>query len=124
MVSQQFLKCSAVLLFFAALPAIAEDVRWELVDTGVLKHSTHGTGIEMRIKPDPMPEGLFDMPGLPELMSVLCDHYAPSVIPFVTSKTELEMPEFIAVRVISGGVFGRYALTTYAISDNECGDEL
>jgi hypothetical protein len=116
---------SAIIGFLAmALPLHAQDVRWELVDTGILNHSSHGQGIEMRIKPDPSPEGLFDSDNLGDIMSRLCRHYAPSVIPYVQEQTGLETPDFIAVRLISGGGFGRYVLQAYVIADGGCGDEL
>ncbi len=105
-------------------PTSAQDVRWELVDTGVLNHSSHGQGIEMRIKPVPFPDGLFDDNNLDDLMLGLCNHYAPYVIPYVLEQTEIEAPGFIAVRIVSGGSFGRYALQAYTISDGRCGSEL
>ena len=111
-------------LLSSLLPANAQDVRWELKDTGVLNHSKHGKGIEMRIKPDPLPNGLFGNKNLDKLLLSLCKHYAPSVIPFVKQKTNIGTPDFIAVRIISGGQTGRYVLQAYTISDNQCSDEL
>ena len=103
-----------------ALPVSAQDVQWQLVDTGVLNHSSHGKGIEMRIQPDPVPNGLFGNENLDDLLLALCNHYAPSVIPFVQQKTDIEEPNFIAVRLVSGGALGRYVLETFAISDGRC----
>ncbi len=78
----------------------------------------------MRIQPDPMPDGLFGDKNLDDLLLALCNHYAPYVIPFVQQQTDIEEPEFIAVRIVSGGAVGRYVLGTYAISDGQCGGTL
>ncbi len=112
------------ILLSAAMPASAQDARWELVDTGVLDHSSHGEGIEMRIRPDPVPDGLFGDNDLDDLMLALCNHYAPSVIPYVIQQTDIEAPEFIAVRIVSGGFTGRYVLQAFTISDGMCGTKL
>ena len=111
-------------LLSVALPANAQDVQWQLIDTGVLSHSSHGQGIEMRIQPDPIPNELFNNDKLDDLLLVLCNHYAPSVIPFVQRQTGIENPDFIAVGIVSGGVVGRYVLETYALSDGQCGGTL
>jgi hypothetical protein len=118
------IQSSLCALFLTALPVLAQDVRWELIDTGVLDHTTHGQGIEMRIKPEPFPNGLFDSDDLSGLAAELCKHYAPSVIPYVQQQTDIGTPDFIAVRIVSGGAFGRYFLQAYAISDDTCAEEL
>ncbi|AWI86738.1 hypothetical protein CEW88_23530 (plasmid) [Alloyangia pacifica] len=114
----------ASILVLAASNASAQDIEWKLVDTGVLDHASHGKGIEMRIQPDPVPEGLFGGGNLDDLLLGLCNHYAPFVIPFVQQQTDIEEPEFIAVRIVSGGVVGRYVLEAYAIEDGRCGAAL
>lgn len=114
----------ASLILSVALPVFAQDVQWKLVDTGVLSHSSRGKGIEMRIQPEPVPNGLFSNEKLDGLLLALCNHYAPSVIPFVQQQTDIDDPKFIAVRIVSGGTLGRYVLETYAIVDGQCGDEL
>jgi hypothetical protein len=111
-------------LLVSALPVLAQDVRWELIDTGVLDHTSHGHGIEMRIKPEPFPNGLFDSDDLSGLTAELCKHYAPSVIPYLQQQTDIGTPDFIAVRIVSGGTFGRYFLQAYTISDGTCAEEL
>ncbi|KUP93477.1 hypothetical protein TRIHO_16860 [Tritonibacter horizontis] len=78
----------------------------------------------MRIQPDPVPNGLFGSENVDDLLLALCNYYAPSVIPFVQQQTGIEDPNFIAVRVVSGDVVGRYVLETYAISDGKCGEAL
>ena len=122
--SVKFVRALACILVLAASNASAQDVQWKLVDTGVLNHSAHGKGIEMRIQPDPVPEGLFGDDDLDDLLLALCNHFAPSVIPFVQQQTDIAQPDFIAVRVVSGGVVGRYVLEAYAISDGRCGAAL
>ncbi|MCP4206093.1 MAG: hypothetical protein GY767_03465 [Shimia sp.] len=112
---------SASFLLSFALPLSAQDVQWRLVDTGVSSHSSYGDGIEMRIQPDPIPSGLFSNDNLDELLLALCNHYAPSVIPFVQQQADIEDPNFVAVRIVSGGAVGRYILETYAITDGRCG---
>lgn len=111
-------------LALAASDVSAQDVQWNLVDSGVLNHSSHGKGIEMRIQPDPLPEDLFSGDNLDGLLLALCNHYAPSVIPFVQQQTDIEQPEFIAVRIVSGGAAGRFVLEAYAIADGRCGAAL
>ena len=78
----------------------------------------------MRTQPDPVPEGLFGGDNLDDLLLALCNHYAPSVIPFVLQQTDIEQPDFIAVRIVSGGAVGRYVLEAYAIADGRCGAAL
>lgn len=112
------------ILAFAASAASAQDVQWKLVDTGVLNHSSHGKGIEMRIQPEPVPAGLFSADNLDDLLRTLCNHYAPSVIPFVQQQTDIEKPDFVAVRIVSGGAVGQYVLKTFVISDGRCGTAL
>ncbi|TCS57595.1 hypothetical protein EDD52_1263 [Primorskyibacter sedentarius] len=107
-------------LLSAALPVSAQDVQWQLVDTGVLSHSSHGEGIEMGIRPDPVPNGLFANDNLGHLLLALCNHYAP----YVKQQTGIDDPNFIAVRIVSRGAVGRYVLETYAISDGQCGGVL
>jgi len=114
----------ACVFFSVTLPVSAQDVQWKLVDTGVLSHSSHGKGIEMRIQPDPIPSGLFGNENLDDLLLALCKHYAPSVIPFVQQQTDMEEPDFIAVRIVSGSAIGRYVLETFAISNGQCGGAL
>lgn len=118
------LRLTIFALLVNLLPANAQDVRWELKDSGVLNHSLHGKGIEMRIEPEPFPDGLFGNENLDKLLLSLCNHYAPSVIPFVKQKTDIGIFDFIAVRIVSGGVVGRYVLQAYTISDDKCGDKL
>jgi len=114
-----------VFAFFASLlPAYAQDVRWEMIDSGVLNHSTHGRGIEIRIEPEPFPVGLFENEDLDKLLLSLCNYYAPHVVPFVMQKADIETPDFVAVRIVSGGMFGQFVLQAYAISVDKCGDEL
>lgn len=120
----KLIKVLVSILVSVASAASAQDVQWELVDTGVLNHASHGKGIEMRIQPNPVPEGLFGDGSLDDLLLALCNHYAPSVIPFVQQQTDIEEPDFIAVRVVSGGAVGRYVLEAYAISDGRCGGVL
>ena len=120
----KIVRALASILALTASAALAQDVQWKLIDTGVLNHSSHGEGIEMRIQPDPVPEGLFGNENLDDLLLALCNHYAPSVIPFVQQQTDIEEPNFIAVRIVSGGAVGRYVLETYAISDRQCGGTL
>lgn len=117
-------KILAAILVSVASSSSAQNIQWELVDSGVLNHSHHGKGIEMRIQPNPVPEGLFGDGNLDDLLLALCNKYAPSVIPFVQQQTDIEDPDFIAVRIISGGAFGRYVLEAYAISDGRCGSAL
>lgn len=120
----KIVRALASILVLAAPDASAQDVQWKLVDTGVLNHSSHGKGIEMRIQPDPVPEGIFSGDNLDDLLLALCNHYAPSVIPFVQQQTDIEHPDFIAVRIVSGGAVGRYVLKAYAIADGRCGPAL
>lgn len=125
-VGSHMIRCAifASSLLSVALPVSAQGVEWQLVDSGVLTHSSHGRGIEMRIQPDPIPNGLFGNKDLDDLLLALCNHYAPSVIPYVQQQTDIEEPNFIAVRIVSGGAVGRYVLETYAISDGQCGGVL
>ena len=120
----KIVRALASILVFAGSDASAQDVQWKLVDAGVLNHSSHGKGIEMRIQPDPVPEGLFGGDDLGDLLLALCNHYAPTVIPFVQQKTDIEQPEFVAVRIVSGGAVGRYVLKAYSIADGRCGPAL
>ncbi|MFQ6553534.1 hypothetical protein AAD018_014450 [Aestuariibius insulae] len=122
-----FMKLAMVLvslLLAVAPPVSAQDVQWALVDTGVLSDLSHGQGIEMRIQPDPVPDGLFGNENLDDLLLALCNHYAPSVIPFVQQQADIKAPDFIAVRIVSGTAVGRYVLERYAISDGKCGGAL
>ena len=113
------------LLNAMALPANADQTNWKLDDVGIVKHSVHGEGVEIRIKPEPIPEGLFDQDAdLVQIFRELCSHYAPSVVPFVMEKVDIEAPEYVAVRIVSGKAFGRYILQAFEFSDNTCGDEL
>ncbi|WP_368186347.1 hypothetical protein [Aestuariibius sp. HNIBRBA575] len=110
--------------FSLALPVAAQDVQWNLVDTGVAMHSVHGRGAEMRIQPIPVPEGLFQDERLDGLMHGLCNHFAPLVIPHLKKNMDIETFDFISVRIVSGGVFGRFVLTAYEITEDGCGDPL
>ena len=107
-----------------ALSVSAQEVQWQLVDTGVLSHSLHGKGVEMRIQADPVPNDFFDKEDIGDILLDLCNYYAPTVLPFVRNKMQIEDPDFIAVRVISGGFLGRYVLERYAIADGQCGEVL
>ena len=79
------------LLNAMALPANADQTNWKLDDVGIVKHSVHGEGVEIRIKPEPIPEGLFDQDAdLVQIFRELCSHYAPSVVPFVMEKVDIE----------------------------------
>lgn len=69
-------------------------------------------------------KGRFGDGNLDDLLLALCNHYAPSVIPFVQQQTDIEEPDFIAVRLVSGGAVSRYVLKAYAISDGRCGGAL
>lgn len=120
----KIVRALASVLVLGASDASAQDVQWKLVNTGVLNHSSHGKGIEMRIQPDPVPKDLFGGDSLDDLLLALCNHYAPSVIPFVQQQTDIEQPEFVAVRIVSGGAAGRYVLEAYAIADGRCGAAL
>lgn len=106
-------------------PVSSQEVKYELVASGLLTHSIHGKGIVMRIKPSSMPQGGLEGDIIQQAMVQICRHYAPSVIPFVIEETDLSEPEFVAVRIISGNsVFGRYILKAYEIENGTCGGEL
>lgn len=119
------LKVGAVALLLIAAPASAQPVNWQLVDAGVFTHSTYGQGIEMRIKPVPMEDGLFDDPNIVRIMAIVCNHYAPSVVPYVKNKLGLDAADFIAVHLISGGkVFGQYIVEFFTLENDRCGAAL
>ncbi|WP_136661122.1 hypothetical protein [Nitratireductor sp. XY-223] len=119
-----FALVALALLLQPAASWASEEITYNLVDTGVSKHSLYGTGIEMRIKASANPPGGFSTPAFKQVLDRLCDHFAPAVIPFVKEKTGLENPEFISVRVTAGNrFFGRYVLQTYEIEDGSCGKE-
>jgi hypothetical protein len=65
---------------------------------------------------------------LDDLLSGLCNHYAPFVIPYVQEQTGLEDSEFIAVRLISGGTAFEVMCCNLVLSQIllkfECGDRL
>ncbi|RVU38924.1 hypothetical protein EOI86_06575 [Hwanghaeella grinnelliae] len=108
-----------------AAPAAAQNVDWKLLDSGVLVDTAHGKGVEMRIQPEPMVDGLFDSPEIGRIMVLLCNHYVPYVLPYVTEKFDMDKADFISVRLLSGGaVFGRYIQEFYAVSDDGCGAAL
>ena len=111
----------ASVILSVARPVSAQDIQWQLVDTGVSTHSSHGKGIEMRNQPSPMPNGLFNNENLDDILLRLCNHYAPYVIPFVQQQRDFDNPDFISVRIVSGGAVGRHVLESYAISDGQCG---
>ena len=108
----------------AIAPASAQEVRWNLVDTGVATHSDHGTGIEMRIVPEPALSGAdFDMAS--DLTRQLCRFYAPYVVPHLEEQMGLKDADFIAVRIASGGRFlGRYVYARFEFVDDGCGEPL
>ncbi len=115
----------AIITAFLASPATSQEILYNLVDTGVLNHSAHGQGIEMRIKPSSMPQGGLSGSVIEEAMVHICRHYAPSVIPFVTKQADIADPNFVAVRIISGnGIFGSYVLQAFTIENGTCGSEL
>lgn len=120
----KFVKIIASGTIFFASTAVAQDIEWKLVDTGVLKHSVHGNGIEMRIQPIPFLDGLFGHENLDFVVLTLCNHYAPDVIPFVQKQIDIDNPDFIAVRLVSGGTMGIYALQAFTIVNGRCGDAL
>ena len=108
-----------------AAPAAGQDISFELIDSGVLTHSVHGQGIEMRIKPSAMPPGGLRGDIMQEMMLPICKHYAPSIIPFVIANGNISEPDFIAVRVVSGNAnSGAYVLQAFTIEDGTCGGEL
>ena len=85
----------------------------------------HGQGIEMRIKTSAMPHGGLQGEAFEEALVDICRHYAPSVIPFVIEKANISDPQFVAVRIVSGGsTFFRYVLQAYTIQNGTCGNEL
>ena len=115
------------ILFAASIasPAESQEILYELVDSGVLEHSVHGQGIEMRIKPSAMPQGGLQGEVVKEALVHICRHYAPSVIPFVIEQANISDPQFVSVRVVSGNsTFGRYILQVYTIKNGTCGSEL
>lgn len=119
-----FALAASALLFLPAASWASEEITYNLVDTGVSKHSKYGTGIEMRIRAGTKPPGGFSSPEFKHVLVRLCDHFAPAVIPFVKEKTGLENPEFITVRVTVGNrFFGQYVLQTYEIENGSCGKE-
>ncbi len=111
-------------VFLTSQPILAQDVQWKLVDSGVLRHSTLGKGIEMRIEPWPVAHGLPSAEEVEPLTLAICNHYAPSVVPFVKDKSRLKEPQFIAVRIVTGGSFGRYVLQVFALDEETCGEPL
>lgn len=126
-----FLKLCILCLWALPMTAAAQEtttmqeVEWDLVDAGILNHPIHGRGIEMQIKPDIMPEGLFEDEAVFGLMASLCDHYAPVVISFVRDQTGMTAPDFVAVRLLSGdGAISSYLLQAYTIVDLQCGEVL
>ncbi|MEO0938115.1 MAG: hypothetical protein AAFY38_08170 [Pseudomonadota bacterium] len=112
------------LSLLAANAVTARDVHYKLVDTGVQTHSTHGTGIEMRVELTDAPPDFFTSDALEPAMQHMCAQFAPSVVPWVKQQTGLESADFIAVRVVTGGILGRYALERYALTANGCGSAL
>ena len=115
----------AVVLIMPLGSALAQNVNFKLVDSGIFTSSSRGKGIEMRIVPEPMVDGLFDSPQIEKTMSAICQHYAPHVIPYIKSKFDIEQVEFLSVRIISGGKpLGQYIQEYYAVAGDGCGDPL
>lgn len=114
-----------LLMGFTAVPAAGQEIRYELIDAGILNHVIHGQGIEMRIKPNSMPQGGLEGRIVKEAMPRICKHYAPAVIPFVMDQAALTDPDFIAVRIVTGNSgFGRYVLEVYALEKSTCGNKM
>ncbi len=59
-----------------------------------------------------------------EMLLPICNHYAPHVVPFILQQTDLTDPQFIAVRIVTGGSFGRYVLQLYELDGGKCGEKL
>ncbi|WP_093996475.1 hypothetical protein [Octadecabacter ascidiaceicola] len=107
----------AALLWFAATPVIAQEIQVRLSDVVVAVHSTHGTGIEMQ----------FEIRGTrirdvsDELLKELCDQFSSNVVPAVLQQRPQLDPDFIGVRVKSGGVVGSYIFEAFELDGESCG---
>lgn len=101
----------------------AQSVQW--VDTGVLRSTDRGEGVEIRFQSDQsLPKGKED-----EILTALCATYAARAVPFVVSKFPNLKPQFVSIRVKTSSsllIFrsGQYWSAKYEWSDGACGSEI
>ena len=108
---------TTILLWIGVLPVLAQDLQVRLADTGVASHSSHGTGIEMQFEIRGM--RIRDVPD--EFLKELCDQFSPDIVPTVLQQNPQLNPDFIGVRIISGGTVGNYAFEGFELDGAGCG---
>lgn len=119
-----------MLLFFVPMTILltfkaqATETQYKIIDAGVMRHNIHGTGVEIRILPNPMPEGGLKGIKQPTFANV-CKFYAPKIIPLVKERMGTSDVKFVGVRMVSSQAgFGIYVLQIFAIEKNLCGKKL
>jgi len=102
----------------------AQQIGFDVKDVGVLNHTTHGEGVVIVVQPKAMPAGGFQSPEITGAVDQLCDAFGPRALELVEEQAGLSDPDFVGVRIISGGAFGRYFFQAYAVVGGGCGEPL
>lgn len=103
-------------------PSDAQEVKFNLIDTGWLSDDSHGEGIYATFQADTLPS--MDATGT-SAGQQLCNAVLPQVLPHVLEKTGKINPTFVAVTVKKGNSsVGTYWRAYYILVEDKCGDEM
>ena len=105
-------------------PVTSQEIRFDVKDVGVLNHNIHGEGVVIVVQPDEMPVGGIRGPVITGAVGGLCNAFANQALTYVEEQVGLSDPDFVGVRIVSGGSFGRYHFQAYSIIDGGCGAPL
>ena len=102
----------------------AQQIGFDVKDVGVLNHSAHGEGVVIVVQPTKMPAEGLQSPEITEAMDPLCEAFGPRALVLVQEQAGLADPDFVGIRIVSGGTFGRYYFQAYEVVDGGCGAPL
>jgi hypothetical protein len=120
------LRIAAIMLasigYGGVTPSEAQEVKFNLIDTGRLSDDTRGEGIYATFQADTLQS--MDATGT-SAGQQLCNAVLPQVLPWVLEKTGKTNPTFVAVTVKKGSSFvGIYWRAFYSLAEGKCGDEM
>lgn len=107
---------------FCSLGTGAVATEFPLVDTALLTHMVYGKGIEIRVRPDPLPAGGLHDEAVSAALQGICEYYAPVVVPHVEERLQLADAKFVAVRVVSADGLDDYRLRAFHLNGQNCGE--
>ncbi|MEN8917963.1 MAG: hypothetical protein ABF254_05120 [Octadecabacter sp.] len=115
---------SIITVAMTSTSVMAQEIRFDVRDFGVLDHSIYGRGVVVIVQPNLMPNAGIHSPQITGAVDALCEAYGPRAISLVEERQGLTEPDFVGIRIVTGGPVGSYYFQAYEVLDDDSGAPL